>query len=157
MLSILLLNWKYVVIATLTAALATMTGLYKHEVNAFNSFKLSASVQAEVAKIEVAKIEAHQGKIAEEITNAWNAQLPKVRSAAVNAYIIHHPNAQFSGVCNKTSVSGLSQETTSTQSIDGTSKECIPPSSFIANCAEDALKIQQWQNWATHNELTIAE
>lgn len=129
----------------------TVQGWRLDAVNA-NHAEFVAEVRAEGAAAEAtAKVtEERYKQTLKEINDVWNSKLPKVRDNAVRAYLAAHSvSTGGSGSCQ------VSTTTDSPQSSNATGKECVPDERFIQDASEDALIIQQWQDWATGNNLPI--
>lgn len=144
----LLANWKLVVIAVLSTALAITFKLWRHEVQAYATFRAQVEVLGEQARADKKRIEAEHAKVTKEIGDAWSKNLDAVRANAVRRYANRVQPSPGQGY-----MPGL---TLRPQEPDGASKEqlaCDP--GFIADAAEDAAKVGAWQEWARSLNLPV--
>lgn len=151
---LLIANWKYVLIAALTATNIMFYNLWQGTKEDFTTYKTEVRVLGEEAERKAKEIEDHQQKILEGVKNAWNAKLPKVREDAVAAYKRRYPNL---GLPPSACSSQLPGATPNSQSSDGASQESVVTCTqqFISDSAEDSLKIDLWQTWARENNLKV--
>lgn len=159
MLTLLVANWKYVVIAAQGVALAFVWVLLQHSEDEFAAYKARAEAKAEVARAVADAAEQRHKQTVEDVSNAWNDQLPGVRAEAVERYIAAHgggAGVQPAGNCvlYKPPSAG-SAHAVGPGDADGPRSQCVPDSAFIADCAEDALKVGAWQMWARQNSLPV--
>ena len=148
-------NWKYVVIGVLLASNALFWNLWQSKSEELAIFRAEVNVLAEQAERKAKETEDHQQKVLEDVSNAWNAKLPKVREDAVAAYKRRYPNL---GLRLPNAGSGeVSRTSNSSQSSDGASQESVVTCTqqFISDSAEDSLKIDLWQTWARENNLKV--
>lgn len=148
-------NWKYVVIGVLLASNALFWNLWQSKSEELAIFRAEVNVLAEQAERKAKETEDHQQKVLEDVSNAWNAKLPKVREDAVAAYKRRYPNLGL-----RLPNAGSSQmpgTSNSSQSSDGASQESVVTCTqqFISDSAEDSLKIDLWQTWARENNLKV--
>ena len=152
---LLIANWKYVLIAALTATTLMFYNLWQGTKEDFTTYKTEVRVLGEEAERKAKEIEDHQQKVLEDVSNAWNAKLPKVREDAVAAYKRRYPNL---GLRLPNAGSGeVSRTSNSSQSSDGASQESVVTCTqqFISDSAEDSMKIDLWQTWARENNLKV--
>lgn len=151
---LLIANWKYVLIAALTATSILFYNLWQGTKEDFATYKTEVRVLGEEAERKAKEIEDHQQKVLEDVSNAWNAKLPKVREDAVAAYKRRYPNiglqlpnagsSQMPGTpCVPEGTNGTSEE----QVVVGTG--------FIRDSAEDALKIEMIRKWVRENNIPV--
>lgn len=151
---LLIANWKYVLIAALTATTLMFYNLWQGTKEDFTTYKTEVRVLGEESERKAKEIEDHQQKILEGVKNAWNAKLPKVREDAVAAYKRRYPNI------------GLQLPNTGSSQMPGTS--CIPQgtngtgeeqvvvgSGFIQDSAQDALTIEMVRKWVRENNIPV--
>lgn len=147
-------NWKYVVIGVLLASNALFWNLWQSKSEELAIFRAEVNVLAEQAERKAKETEDHQQKVLEDVSNAWNAKLPKVREDAVAAYKRRYPNlglrlpnagsSQMPGTsCVPEGTNGASEE----QVVIGTG--------FIRDSAEDALKIEMIRKWVRENNIPV--
>lgn len=146
-------NWKYIVIGVLLAGNALFWNLWQSKSEELAIFRAEVNVLAEQAELKAKEIEAHQQKVLEDVSNAWNSQLPAIRKDAVDAYKRRYPNIGLR--LPNASSSQVPGASGSSQGSNGTSEEPMAACTdqFISDSAEDALKIQMWQDWAEGNRL----
>ena len=146
MITLLLANWKYVVIGILSALLTLTFTLWRHEVRAFDLFRAKVEVIGQEAEKKKKETEAKQNQILKETGDAWAKNLDAVRNNSVNRYRVR-------GGSSGGAMPGLAFRT---EKPDGTGKEqlaCEP--GFIADAAEDAAKVAAWQEWARRLGLPV--
>lgn len=151
---LLIANWKYVLIAALTATTLMFYNLWQGTKEDFTTYKTEVRVLGEEAERKAKEIEDHQQKILEGVKNAWNAKLPKVREDAVAAYKRRYPNL---GLRLPNAGSGEMPGTSSIpQGTNGTSEEqVVVGTGFIRDSAEDALKIEMIRKWVRENNIPV--
>lgn len=151
---LLIANWKYVLIAALTATTLMFYNLWQGTKEDFTTYKTEVNVLAEQAERKAKEIEDHQQKVLEDVTNEWNKKLPKVREDAVAAYKRRYPNLGL-----RLPNAGSSQMPGTPcipQGANGTSEEqVVVGTGFIRDSAEDALKIEMIRNWVHENNLKV--
>lgn len=146
MITLLLANWKLVVIGILSALLSLTFAMWRHEVHAFDMFKAQVEVMGKQAEVKKKETEAKQNQILKETGDAWAKNLDAVRNNSVNRY-------RMRGGSSGGAMPGLAIRT---EKLDGTGKEqlaCEP--GFIADAAEDAAKVAAWQEWARRLGLPV--
>ena len=151
---LLIANWKYVLIAALTATTLMFYNLWQGTKEDFATYKTEVRVLGEEAERKAKEIEDHQQKILEGVKNAWNAKLPKVREDAVAAYKRRYPNIGLqlpnAGSSQMPGTSYVPQGT------NGTSEEqVVVGTGFIRDSAEDALKIEMVRKWVRENNIPV--
>ena len=151
---LLIANWKYVLIAALTATTLMFYNLWQGTKEDFTTYKTEVRVLGEEAERKAKEIEDHQQKILEGVKNAWNAKLPKVREDAVAAYKRRYPNI---GLQLPNAGSSQMPGTSSIpQGANGTSEEqVVVGSGFIRDSAQDALKIEMIRQWVRENNIPV--
>jgi hypothetical protein len=150
----LLANWKYVLIAALTATTLMFYNLWQGTKEDFTTYKTEVRVLGEEAERKAKEIEDHQQKVLEDVSNAWNAKLPKVREDAVAAYKRRYPNLGL-----RLPNAGSSQMPGATnvpQGTNGTGEEqVVVGSGFIQDSAQDALTIEMVRKWVRENNIPV--
>jgi len=151
---LLIANWKYVLIAALTATTLMFYNLWQGTKEDFTTYKTEVNVLAEQAERKAKEIEDHQQKVLEDVTNEWNKKLPKVREDAVAAYKRRYPNLGL-----RLPNAGSSQMPGTPcipQGANGTSEEqVVVGTGFIRDSAEDALKIETVRKWVRENNIPV--
>lgn len=154
MIELLVANWKYILIAALTATNILFYNLWQGTKEDFTTYKTEVRALGEEAERKAKEIEDHQQKILEGVKNAWNAKLPKVREDAVAAYKRRYPNIGL--LLPNAGSSQMPGTSCVPQGTDGTSEEQVVVGSvFIQDSAEDALKIEMFQKWVRDNNLKV--
>lgn len=151
---LLIANWKYVLIAALTATTLMFYNLWQGTKEDFTTYKTEVRVLGEEAERKAKEIEDHQQKVLEDVSNAWNAKLPKVREDAVAAYKRRYPNLGLrlptEGGCVMPRTTGVPQ------GANGTSEEqVVVGAGFIQDSAQDALTIEMVRKWVRDNNLPV--
>ena len=151
---LLIANWKYVLIAALTATTLMFYNLWQGTKEDFATYKTEVRVLGEEAERKAKEIEDHQQKVLEAVTSDWNKKLPKVREDAVAAYKRRYPNIGLrlpnAGSSQVPGTSCIPQRT------DGTSEEqLVVGTGFIRDSAEDALKIEMIRKWVRENNIPV--
>lgn len=151
---LLIANWKYVLIAALTATTLMFYNLWQGTKEDFTTYKTEVRVLGEEAERKAKEIEDHQQKVLEDVSNAWNAKLPKVREDAVAAYKRRYPNLGL-----RLPNAGSSQMPGATnvpQGTNGTGEEqVVVGSGFIQDSAQDALTIEMVRKWVRENNIPV--
>lgn len=154
MIELLIANWKYILIAALTATNILFYNLWQGSKEEFVIYQAEVRVLGEEAERKVKEVEANQQKVLEDVTNEWNKKLPKVREDAVAAYKRRYPNLGL-----RLPNAGSSQMPGTPcipQGANGTSEEqVVVGTGFIQDSAEDALKIEMFQKWVRENNLKV--
>ena len=145
----LISNWRYILIAALIASNGLLWALWRHSVADFDNYKIAVIAEGERAKQEAEAINKLHQKTLEDVSNAWAKQLPKIREGAVTAFLNRYPL----GLRPATNQGCVSRDADSPEVTHGASEE--PMADFVRDCAEDALKIQLWQEWVISNKLEV--
>lgn len=151
---LLIANWKYVLIAALTATTLMFYNLWQGTKEDFTTYKTEVRVLGEEAERKAKEIEAHQQKVLEDVSNAWNSQLPAIRKDAVDAYKRRYPNIGLriptEGGCVMPRTTGVPQ------GANGTSEEqVVVGAGFIQDSAQDALTIEMVRKWVRENNIPV--
>ena len=149
--SFALLYWRYLVMAALAGTAALFFALWNSSVKEFAEYRAKVAAIGEQQAAETKRINEQHETTLEVVSNAWNDQLPAIRKNAVANYIA----ATRGGLLPSTDKCALSVNAVRPESLDGSAAECVPPESFITNCAEDAGKVMAWQEWARLNDLPV--
>jgi len=151
---LLIANWKYILIAALTASNVLFYNIWQVSKEDFTTYKTEVRVLGEQAERKAKEIEDHQQKVLEDVTNEWNKKLPKVREDAVAAYKRRYPNIGLrlptEGGCVMPRTTGVPQ------GANGTSEEqVVVGAGFIQDSAQDALTIEMVRKWVRDNNLPV--
>lgn len=148
-----LFDIRYFLIALFATCSVVLYLLWQSEVSHFRGYEQQIYAMGAEAEAKAKETEAKQELIRKEIEDAWNAKLPKVRQDAIDNF--NRSYAKYGLRKQDASSSKLPGITQGSESLDGTSKEPMAscPSEFVSNSAEDALKIQMWQDWAKSNNV----
>ena len=149
--SFALLYWRYLVMAALAGTAALFFALWNSSVKEFAEYRAKVAAIGEQQAAETKRINEQHETTLEVVSNAWNDQLPAIRKNAVAHYIA----AARGGLLPSADKCALSVNAVRPESLDGSAAECVPPESFITNCAEDAGKVMAWQEWARLNDLPV--
>jgi len=157
--TLLLANWKLILIAALAVLLGLMTNLYlgkRDELSKmterYGAFVEATGVIGKDAELKKKADEAEHLKNLEKVKANHESLLPQVRADAVANYLarrvrpIPHPSAGSGPVLGNGP--GISVD-------DGAVRECVPDETFIANCAEDASKVGAFQEYCQRNHCPI--
>lgn len=151
----------YIIIAVLIAALAWTTHLY------LNKRDQLAALTATVQALGVAAEKVVEEKKAEYASNLQTVKedheslTSAIRATAVANYVRAHPNA--GGVLNCSRSRTLCPTSSSIKVDDGTEQKPLLDGNItldeatIRNAAEDASKVDAWQEWAKLNNLPVVE
>jgi hypothetical protein len=136
----------YIVIVILIAALSWMSHLYLDKRDQLAA--LTASVQA----LSKAAEDAIEEKKKEGLENLQTVKeeheklIPTIRSNAVAAYRMRHPDARSSKVSGDAA----------SKPVDvGTVCEPVPDRELLENCAEDAARQAAWRDWCKLNKCKV--
>lgn len=151
---LLIANWKYILIAALTASNVLFYNIWQVSKEDFTTYKTEVRVLGEEAERKAKEIEDHQQKVLEDVSNAWNNTLPKVREDAVAAYKRRYPNL---GLCLPNAGSSQMPGATNVpQGTNGTGEEqVVVGSGFIQDSAQDALTIEMVRKWVRENNIPV--
>lgn len=150
MFSLIVANWRMLLIGILAAAAALCFKLWREEARAFAKFKVEVVAEGKAQK------EQYETTV-KDVSLAWAKELPLARSGAVTAYCRRNACGVLRGGGGEVDQAGSGEGT------DGAGKEpvaagtCSPDSGFISDAAEDALKVKKWQLWATENQLPVSK
>lgn len=151
---LLIANWKYVLIAALTATSILFYNLWQGTKEDFATYKTEVRVLGEEAERKAKEIEDHQQKVLEDVSNAWNAKLPKVREDAVAAYKRRYPSIGL--LLPNAGSSQVPGTSCVPEGTNGTSEEqVVVGTGFIRDSAEDALKIEMIRKWVRENNIPV--
>ena len=143
--SLMLKAVPWVLCGLLILGLLGMTHLYQSERDARMKFEGAVVALGEQAKVTKERIETEQAVAFETIRSNYEKNLPAVRNDAVAAFRLRYPS----------SCGGRVSSPALGQSVDdGASKEQLD---VIANCGDDANKLEAWQSWATLNHIPVKE
>ena len=133
------------IIAGVMALAAAVAGkMYLSERDEFTAFRAEVKILGEVAEREKIAIETERKSNLEKVKE-YERNLPAIRSAAVAAYRLRYPNSNCSAV--PVTSSGIKLD-------DGTGKKSMDDS-FIADCGDDAAKLEAWREWGRLNSIPI--
>ena len=133
------------IIAAAMALAAVMAGkMYLSERDKFTAFRAEAKTLGEAAEREKVAIETERKANLEKVKE-YERNLPAIRSAAVDAYRLRYANSNFSAL--PVTSSGIKLD-------DGSSQKSMDDS-FIANCGDDAAKLEAWREWGRLNSIPI--
>ena len=133
------------IIAAAMALAAAMAGkMYLAERDKFTAFRAEVKTLGEVAEREKVAIETERKANLEKVKE-YERNIPAIRSAAVSAYRLRYPNA---------SCSSLPVTSASLQMDDGTGQKSMDDS-FVADCGDDAAKLEAWREWGRLNGVPV--
>ena len=133
------------IIAAAMALAAVMAGkMYLSERDKFTAFRAEAKTLGEAAEREKVAIETERKANLEKVKE-YERNLPAIRSAAVDAYRLRYPNANCRAL--PVTSSGIKMD-------DGTGQKSMADS-FVADCGDDAAKLEAWREWGRLNSIPI--
>ena len=147
----LLSNWRYVLIAVLAASALLFYNLWRDKVDEFDKHLLMDKVLTEQFEKEKQETEDRHRKTLEDVSNAWDSTLPRVRQNAVGAYCRRYGCGVLPGGSSPTPLPGNAPGSQVTHGTCGQQMD----SRFVEDCAQDALKVELWREWAMKNRLRI--
>lgn len=158
--SLLLANWKLVVIGVLLVLLGIVGRLYIDKRDAliiekanFMTFVARVDELGKEAEAKKAKDEADQLKNLAKVKADHEKQLVEIRDGAVAAYL-----ARLRQRVPKNPGSGAVQGGGSGIRLDdGASAQCVPDEGFIRDAAEDAEKVGAWQEYCRLNQCPVMD
>jgi len=142
-------NWRIVVFAALVAGNALFYNLWQSEKTEYLQYASGVTAVAKQAIDDKERTEQERDANLKKVKE-HEAELPSIRAGAVAAYIAAHrmPNKPGQGA-----MPGITQ---GKQANDGAGKESVSDlSGFIEDAADDADKIDQWQEWAIRNKIPL--
>ena len=108
---------------------------------------------AEAKEAETKRINDEHKENLTTVKKEFESDLPKVRSDAVANYLATHRLPRTCPGSGQVSGSDSSE-----QVHDGTVKEQLPvDEETIGNCAEDANKLAEWQEYARLNHIPVEQ
>ena len=134
----------WIIAAAMALAAAVAGKMYLSERDEFTAFRAEVKILGEVAELEKIDIETERKANLEKVKE-YERNLPSIRSAAVAAYRLRYANA---------SCSALPVSSASLKVDDGTGKKSMDDS-FIADCGDDAAKLEAWREWGRLNSIPI--
>jgi hypothetical protein len=137
----------WILCGLLLAGLMGMTHLYQSERDDFTAFKAQVVQLGKLAEAEKVRIEKDHLDNLEKVKAQYEKDIPAVRSAAVVAYKLRYPAASCSALPDV--AGGIKLDA-------GASKERLDDQ-FVADCGDDANKLEAWRAWATLNGVTTAQ
>lgn len=140
--------WPYLLAGTVGFSLAWgLQGLRLDSLqNAFDAYHNEVKAQSAEAFAHKVEIERQQKANLDKVKGEYEANLPAVRAGAVSAYLERLRKSGAGGGAMR----GI---TVSLPAHDGAAPECFPDREFVADCSDDALKVQEWQAWAKRNNI----
>lgn len=149
--SFLTTYWKQIAVVA-TLLLSFGYGYYKgysNQKEEFDLFKMQVQLNADLQKEKNALLVKKQKEVSENITKEYADAIKKL-----NAYYASHPNIKWVQNSN-TTVSQLSESSTTTSQADGKTESNIPnPTRDIAlDCASDVLQLLYLQEWVKQQKL----
>lgn len=133
------------IIAAAMALAAAMAGkMYLSERDEFTAFRAEVKTLGEAAEREKVAIETERKANLEKVKE-YERNIPSIRSAAVDAYRLRYANAN----CSALPVSSASLK------VDDGSSQKSMDDSFIADCGDDAAKLEAWREWGRLNSIPI--
>ena len=133
------------IIAGVMALAAAMAGkMYLSERDEFTEFSAEVKTLGEAAELEKIDIETERKANLEKVKE-YERNLPAIRNAAVAAYRLRYANAS----CSALPVSSASLK------VDDVSSQKSMDDSFIADCDDDAAKLEAWREWGRLNGVTV--
>ena len=133
------------IIAGVMALAAAMAGkMYLSERDEFTAFRAEAKTLGESAEREKVAIETERKANLEKVKE-YERNIPSIRSAAVDAYRLRYANANCSPLPIPSA--GIKVD-------DGAGKKSMADS-FVADCGEDAAKLEAWREWGRLNGVPV--
>ncbi len=133
------------IIAAAMALAAVMAGkMYLSERDKFTAFRAEVKTLGEATEREKIAIETERKANLEKVKE-YERNIPAIRSAAVAAYRLRYKSAS----CSTLPVSSASLK------VDDGSSQKSMDDSFIADCGDDAAKLEAWLEWGRLNKLPI--
>ena len=145
---------KYVIIALLAVALASMTGLYLNKRDEMAALEGSVQAIGEAAEKVVKEKEAEGKANLTKIKEDHEAKVPEIRAGAVAAYVAAHR------VRSTTPRGGEVSDPSAGQPMDDAGTCNLVPDEavdehLIESAAEDAAKLEAWQDYARLNHIPV--
>lgn len=126
----------------------------------FDHFRDVTKLIGEQAQKEAKDTNDLHQKTLEDVSHAWEKELPIARNNAVAAYLARHPVRVL--VKPSASCGDLPGTSVDPKGSDGTRQEqmatqqaCELDTKFVSDCAEDALKVGAFQDIVILNKLTV--
>lgn len=146
-----LVYWRAIAVAIIIASAAAFCALWRHEVDAYATYRAQVAAAAEVAQQEAEATRARHDQATREISDAWTQAVPAIEAHAVDRYRAAHPG----GVQQPTCGGLLPTVAQNAQGIAGAGREplpdrgssCEPDAGFIRACARDAGRLELCRAW----------
>lgn len=136
--------------AVLSVALAVVTGAYLNKRDQYAALEGVTRAMGVAAEKAVAAKEAEGQANLVKIKEDHESKVPEIRAGAVAAYIaarrLRSTTASGGAVPNP----GASQPMD-----DGEVSQCVPDATLIESAAEDAAKLDAWQDYARLNGIPV--
>lgn len=143
---------KYVIIALLAIALASMTGLYLNKRDELAALEGSVRAIGEAAEKVVKEKEAEGKANLTKIKEDHESKVPEIRAGAVAAYVAAHRVRVSAPGGGEVPSPGAGQPVD-----DAGTCNLVPDEALIESAAEDAAKLSAWQDYARLNGIPVAE
>lgn len=155
----------WLIAAAFGLALAAMTHFYlgKRDELAtttanFDSFVATTKELGEKAAADNARKDAEHKQNLKTIREEHESEIPRIRNEAVANYLSGRPAAVVwqqsaanpSGSSMRGNRAGIGLD-------DGEKRQCVPDEAFIQNAAEDAAKLDAWQQYCTLNHCPVID
>lgn len=144
----------YIIIVVLVVAHAWTTNLYLGKRDQLAALTASTQALGQAAQkiVEEKKIE-HANNL-QTVKENYENHVPTIRADAVRNYLAaHHRRVRV----ERAGGGALPRDAPGEQVDDRASKELVPDSAFIEDAAEDALKLNAWQEWSRLNAIPVED
>lgn len=142
-------NWRLIMVGLLIAGNVLFFRLWQDTKAEYIRYGAGVEALGKQAVVDKAKVEADHEQNLKDVKNEFEKNLPDVRAGAVAAYLAAH---RVPDVAGRGAMPGIASRQPSN---DGAGKECVPDEAFIADAADDAAKVAEWQEWARLNRFEV--
>lgn len=127
----ILSQWKLIAIVVLAGLLAITVKLWRHEVEAYATFRAEVAAEGEKARAHAAQIERQHDQITEEVSNAYARNIDALR-------------AFYGRLQSRPGSSGMSGIPAAPARIDEIPADALPIAGQCAETTQQLIDLQEW-------------
>ena len=155
----------WILVVALALLLGLMTRLYLGERDAlatsranFSAFVAGVKLEGEQAEAANARKDAEHKQNLETIKEEYESQIPRIRHEAVDNYLSGRASAVVRQRSAANPGSGaMPGNGAGIKLDDGEKRQCVFDEAFIQDAAEDAAKLDAWQQYCTLNHCPVKD
>ena len=148
--SLLLTQWKLILIAVLVASNALTLKLWDNARTDLIEYRAEIASMAQQVADENARLARIQLQNLSHLRTDYEAKTADIRADAVAAYLRRVPKPAAGS-------NAVSATSAGSRMDDGASPECRLDTALIQDAADDALKLAAWQEYARLNQVPVVD